>query len=1174
MIRRMIAGLFVLAAYPLCAQPLTVDVELTARGRCQDRMATLPADLPAARDVLLHDLTAGGWNASVTDLQSGQAVTAQAWLDMAGGVATRATVYWPVPGDHPDGSTASYRVTLGNPQAPAPPAGEGLSVERTADEIVVTTPEFTVHHGLHSGGMITRVDYGADASRALPLTLNDRLYSEGSGAFSLRSDPSPEVEVLAAGPLVAVVRTRAHYCSGDGTHSPGEAEATYTFTYSALDPTVRMKAEVRQEGGPAWEQIHVFEMYHKTAEPFFTDVASSPPLETEKWVDEHRTVSLRGKQWGALLNDRDALALLGPDLYGIHLNLSGHGIYVHGPWQSFPGGSRTWEATLYLGPSGGSPEALAQRLDALSSHWQARVQLPEGAAVVVSPAQAREQIRGVVGFASRLGPEGREAVLRQAAVGLWLADAAERASGSLVELYRWERLANAAAAVASEVEGLIARGQPVPPSALAYQTDDMVVLAGDGTALHLERTDEGMGLRQIGHLAPATDQAASADMLALGAAFEPLWSLTFRNPATGELATVGPQNAAGTSWQVTDADGVAQVAMVWSGCSLGDRADALDVTATVRQEPASALSRWTLELASRAGDWGLWQIEFPRIGPVGPGGRVCVPSKWGTVMDLPMSGGGYRGAYPSQGAFGQLMCYWREGSGLYYGAHDPSAGAKTFAATPAGADGVTFSTVTWPADMGLHMPRRELGYEVAVGAYSGDWFDAAKIYRQWATQQFWCRQGPNATRADMPQWWRDCSLCIRPTGDPDWVTQMGTNLQAAFDMPAVLHWYKWHQIPFDNDYPEYFPVVEGFGDAVTALQAVGVNVMPYVNGHLWDTDTASWTAENAAAGACRDINGGLYLEHWQQQDHAVMCPTSEVFQHKMREIGVRLVQEYGCKCMYLDQIGASSPRLCFATNHGHPVGGGDFWVQGYDQLLGGLREAARAIEPDFIMTTESQAEPYMAQLDGFLMCNLVGANQVPLYTAIYGGWTQTFGRAGEWGDPPSFYMEQGQAFAFGSMMGRIATEDLLKPENAAMLRYLKSLAELRRDYSDFMALGEMLRPPALEGDVPTVTSQWHSKTQDVVTMGAIQRAAWRAPDGRFGLFFTNVSQEPVALASTVSLADLGWQPTKPKHDVKLHVVTVNGDDTAVPELVADAGQYHLSHTLLAAETVVVVIEVD
>lgn len=52
---------------------------------------------------------------------------------------------------------------------------------------------------------------------------------------------------------------------------------------------------------------------------------------------------------------------------------------------------------------------------------------------------------------------------------------------------------------------------------------------------------------------------------------------------------------------------------------------------------------------------------------------------------------------------------------------------------------------------------------------------------------------------------------------------------------AGMHWYCWHQIPFDTgenpknifhntllDYPQYFPPRQGFGSAVPILQKMGI----------------------------------------------------------------------------------------------------------------------------------------------------------------------------------------------------------------------------------------------------------------------------------------------------------------------------------------------------------------
>ena len=52
---------------------------------------------------------------------------------------------------------------------------------------------------------------------------------------------------------------------------------------------------------------------------------------------------------------------------------------------------------------------------------------------------------------------------------------------------------------------------------------------------------------------------------------------------------------------------------------------------------------------------------------------------------------------------------------------------------------------------------------------------------------------------------------------------------------SAVHLYDWHKIPFDNDYPHYFPVKDELADALKTLRAAGIKIMPYINGRLWDT---------------------------------------------------------------------------------------------------------------------------------------------------------------------------------------------------------------------------------------------------------------------------------------------------------------------------------------------------
>jgi hypothetical protein len=81
----------------------------------------------------------------------------------------------------------------------------------------------------------------------------------------------------------------------------------------------------------------------------------------------------------------------------------------------------------------------------------------------------------------------------------------------------------------------------------------------------------------------------------------------------------------------------------------------------------------------------------------------------------------------------------------------------------------------------------------------------------------------------------------------------------AFNLSSIAaHWYCWHEIPFDTDYPDYFPgnsiyccnlinvAKPGFKEAVSQLQSIGYKIFPYINGRLYDYNAETWDSDNAA----------------------------------------------------------------------------------------------------------------------------------------------------------------------------------------------------------------------------------------------------------------------------------------------------------------------------------------
>ena len=172
----------------------------------------------------------------------------------------------------------------------------------------------------------------------------------------------------------------------------------------------------------------------------------------------------------------------------------------------------------------------------------------------------------------------------------------------------------------------------------------------------------------------------------------------------------------------------------------------------------------------------------------------------------------------------------------------------------------------------------------------GDWFDAATIYKAWARREAkWWPRLAREGRADTPRWMRELNAWAMTGGAPNECVPAVKQFREFLGVPTGFHWYNWHQIPFDNDYPHYFPAKEGFSQGVAELKAAGVFPMPYINGRLWDSHDRG--AEDfefsklALAAATKQEDGSPGLEQYGSKETngepvrlAVMCPATPLWQ--------------------------------------------------------------------------------------------------------------------------------------------------------------------------------------------------------------------------------------------------------------------------------------------------------
>ncbi len=630
-------------------------------------------------------------------------------------------------------------------------------------------------------------------------------------------------------------------------------------------------------------------------------------------------------------------------------------------------------------------------------------------------------------------------------------------------------------------------------------------LENEQLAIEFAPEEAGLGVVALEHRAGGGEPArfiAAPPEAAL------LWRLVLRGPGEkAEEARLDNRSPCRRrSASVDAAKGTA--ALRWEGVGLPGEPAAFDVAVDITLAAGSPAALWRISASSRSSKLGPWEAHFPAFAGFGEKGKVdlALPrGNWGVFQKgAAAAASGY---YPSNDWPMQFILAHRGDRGLLVTARDPEAWPKRFHVEPGG----ELRFAIYPENMGKPGAGIRIPFEVAVEAYRGPWQAGAKRYRQWALAAPWARRGSIAERRDFPAALRRTALWWLGGGTPGEIAPKLKEAAARFDVPQAVHWYNWHQIPFDVNYPEYFPAKPGFAEAARELVAAGFAVMPYINGRLWDSAGPNFPSARPAA--CKQPGGAeVYIETYGSGAKlAPMCPAAPLWQARVGEIVRRLGEECGVNAVYIDQIGSAGPVLCHDPAHGHPLGGGGHWVKGYRQMLEPFR--AFAAGRGMFLTTENNAEPYMDTIDAFLIWLPRSDDEIPLITSVYGGRAVYFSSPSREGmEPDAFAMLQGRDLLWGCQLGWMGF-DLLEPARAEQAKYLLECARYRRALEKFLLEGELLGELApLEPQAP-LEAQWGGwKGIRPARLPSVMSAVWRAPDAHLALLIANLSREQRAFA--------------------------------------------------------------
>ena len=584
-----------------------------------------------------------------------------------------------------------------------------------------------------------------------------------------------------------------------------------------------------------------------------------------------------------------------------------------------------------------------------------------------------------------------------------------------------------------------------------------------------------------------------------------LWLMAFKTPmgldGKQESVVLDNRSKPARVFAERTRDGMA---FFWQGLDLPGEPGAVDVRAEVCLEPGMGSSAWRLSVENRSKHYGVWSTDYPLLRSVAKPGTadVLLPhGNWGGSLMRHYTGH-FEGHYPSGQCPLQMLTFQLGEAGLYLAAHDGAARDKRVVVSRE--QDVTFRLLAENA--GLAGAAGAPDYPVVIAAYEGDWWQAAKLYRTWALQQAWTAKGPIRQRTDCPMNLQNLGFWMLLNGKPEGVVRNMQEAERLFAGVSVgVHWYCWHRIPFDNSYPEYFPPLDGMADATHALVARGQTVMPYINARLWDRDIPSF--KGARMSACKQPSGDIYVETYGSGRNLVpMCPYTKLWQQKVREVCHRLIGECGVNAIYLDQIGAAAPAACYDASHGHPVGGGRYWADGYRTLLTGVR--AEATKAGVALTTENTAEPYMDTVDAYLAWSPRSESDVPLLPAVYSGYTIYFASPQSARDTEeSFCVAQARDFLWGCQLG---WNDpwILQEANRIKQQFQCELCRYRLAAKNFLVYGQLVDEVHPSAAVQEAKLVWNRNTPHTARLPEVMGTVWRDGAGRMAVFVVNASGSP------------------------------------------------------------------
>ncbi len=543
-----------------------------------------------------------------------------------------------------------------------------------------------------------------------------------------------------------------------------------------------------------------------------------------------------------------------------------------------------------------------------------------------------------------------------------------------------------------------------------------------------------------------------------------------------------------------------------------------------------------------------WFTGYNGLGENASEDRLVLPHREGILLDNPLARAKHKRldshdfCYPGHASM-QCMALYDSAGGFLIWSDDTEGNVKRFACELR-SEKDDFLTLGVEHHL-PEIPCRDFcpDYSVRLTAFQGDWYDAADVYRDWATGQWWCREKLHE-RKDIPQWYRGPwpvfsieNYATTGGTSPGHLRHALAEIPAhvesysnAVGMPIISFWTGWERYGAWVS-PDLFPPIEGedeFRRAVERTRENGHRIMVYFSQALWirvgEEAEKRFQEEGKPFGIMRRDGRRHSGEAWLGK-HTQMCPATERWQRIVRDAVLECLAR-GIDVVQLDMFPILAPRPCYDASHDHPKGAGRWFHNATLELLGRIRIDGKAFNRDLVMSAEHMCELYIPFFDTFTSRderrNLetpwprTEIIEIPMFLYVYHEYLYT--QAMEWNmiyldhfcRDIALQMVRGKRLSFFEGYGsqdpawRPPSEEQLEENKKRGLQFLAAAGRLlRTEAGEFILTGKMLRPPTgfvIEENGGPTPIDWNT------TAPAL--GAFSLPDGRRLIVLANADESP------------------------------------------------------------------